>query len=334
MAESKLPLWRKIRRRAYWLLLLVLLNLASLLPIIAGRRLGVGLARLAHRVRPRERTQALNNIALVFPDFNTHEKKRLLAESVDALGANFFDILVGGKLANNPEFVREEADSVPGMNSLAAELAALLDMGKGVLILTGHMGAWELSGATVMRLWDKEFSADLDLSVVTGTVHNPAVNRLIQDRRKALGVKILPREKGVRPLLAALNRGGVVAVLLDQKTTVQNLPVPFFGFDVPTPSGFARMALARGCPVLPVAMAREGKRHVISYLPALDPGDFLGANGETGQAQQINFLAACNRQLETFILRNPQQWVWFHNRWAMQPACDGEQQNNSKESLH
>lgn len=315
MANKKLPLWRRIRRRAYWLLLIILLNLAGFLPITVGRKLGIRFARFSLKFRRRDRALALKNISLAYPDMDAHDRNRLLTESVDALGSNFFDILIGGKLVGSDQWVRDEADFCSDQESVVETLSQLMAEGKGVLILSGHLGCWELSGGALARLWQERFSKPLDLSVVTGTVHNPAVNRIVSDRRRQFGVKILPRQEGIKPLLAALDRGAVVAVLLDQNAAIQNVPVPFFGHPAPTASGFARVALKRGLPVLPVVMARRDQGHIIRHLPALDARKYLGPAGERGLQQQVNFLSACNHQLEILISRNPKEWVWFHDRW-------------------
>ncbi len=331
MATSeKLPIWRRIRRRAYWVLVVVLLKLSDLLPISVGRHLGVGLARFAVKIRPSERRLAEANIRLAYPELDQQAINCLLSESVDALGSNFFDMLAAHRLIYREKLVKDEVDSYSDGKSITEVLAQLISRGRGVIILSGHVGCWELSGGALGQLWFNRYSTALDLSVITGTVHNPAINRLLQNRRKKLGVGILPREDGLKPLLNKLDNGGVVAVLLDQKTEVQNLPVVFFGHEAPTPSGLARIALKRGIPILPVVMARDGQGHVIRHLPPIYSEEFLGSDGEAGENQQIALLTACNQQLESLIRRNQSEWVWFHDRWGLSITND----SNKEDLLH
>jgi KDO2-lipid IV(A) lauroyltransferase len=147
--------------------------------------------------------------------------------------------------------------------------------------------------------------------VVTGRVHNPAVDRLLQDRRRELGLVPLPRDGGARPLLRHLGAGGVAAVLLDQNVAARTEVVPFFGRPAPTPAGLAVLALRRGIPVLPVALARDGRGgHLVRHLaPLVVPA------GPAGDEEVRAFLTRCNARLERLIRRNPAEWVWFHDRW-------------------
>jgi KDO2-lipid IV(A) lauroyltransferase len=141
-------------------------------------------------------------------------------------------------------------------------------------------------------------------------VHNPAVDRLLQRRRRALGLQVMPRDRGAAPLVRFLKTGGVVAILLDQHTRARNLEVPFFGHPAPTPAAMATLALKFGIPVLPVAGVWDEARQVLvmRHLPPLRPGAEPGLD-------EVSFLTQCNAALEELIRRNPEQWVWFHRRW-------------------
>lgn len=306
MPEGNISILRRARRRFYWLLALGLLRLADWVPVSVGRDLCASVARLGLMTRAKDREIAYANLSRAFPDLDVSGRKRLLGEATVALGHNLFDTLAARRILEDGCFVREEA----GSESVVEVLAHLASAGRGVFILTGHLGCWELLGGWLAN----ELSARgmNSLGVVTGTIHNPSVDRLLQDRRRGLGMTVLPREKGAAPLLRFLRSGGVVAVLQDQNTSVRNLDIPFFGEPAPTPEGLARLALRYGIPVLPVAIYREpGKPgHVVSQLPVLQyKGTAMGDN------QVEEFLTLCNEQLEIFIRRNPAQWVWFHRRW-------------------
>ena len=308
MPEGDIALWRKVRRRFYWLLVTLLIQGANLVPPAAGRRFGAGLAKLALLLRPGDRRVAEANLARAFPELDGRARNRLLKDSATAMGANLFDTMAAGRLLDQGDYVTEAPESgMPPVGDVLAELAAAR---KGVFILTGHLGCWELLGAWLAR---ELRSRGLDgLGVVTGTVHNPPVDRLLQNRRHALGMTVLPREAGVGPLIRYLGNGGIVAILQDQHTRTRNLGVPFFGEPAPTPVGLARLALRYDIPVLPVAIARDQdtNRQRVVYLPPLE----FKAGG-SGDDDVRGFLALCNSRLEYFIRRNPAEWVWFHKRW-------------------
>ncbi len=310
MPEGDIALWRRSRRRFYWLLTVMMVQLADLVPVAVGRRICAGMARLAVRTRPKDRQVAEANLARAFPDLDESGRRCLLEESAEALGLNLFDTLAAGRLLGNGDSVAEEPGSMAGNPKVGDVLADLASQGRGVFILTGHLGCWELLGGWLAR----ELRArGLDgPGVVTGTVRNPPVDRLLQGRRRGLGMTVLPREAGAGPLIRYLRAGGIVAVLQDQNTLVQNLDIPFFGEPAPTPAGLARLALRYRIPVLPVAIARDGQnnRHLVIHRPPL----VFKQTGRTDEDVE-SYLTLCNNQLEYFIRRNPAEWVWFHKRW-------------------
>jgi KDO2-lipid IV(A) lauroyltransferase len=282
------------------LLLLGVLGLVGRLPVGGGRALGRALARVAVRTRPRETARARRNLARAFPERDETARERLLAMSAVRLGENLADTLAAPRILAGAVPVVETGEPV------LAVIGRLAARGRGVFLLTGHLGCWELLGGWLAR---ELAAAGLGpLGVVTGTVRNPPVDRLLQDRRRALGMRVLPREDGAAPLLRHLRAGGVAAVLLDQRTRAANRDVPFFGRPAPTPVGLARIALRNDVPVLPVAIARQedGPGHRVVHLPPLA----VAGRGED------ELLAACNGALEEMIRRNPSEWVWFHRRWT------------------
>ncbi len=305
---DRLPLWRRLRRRFYWLLVWCLLRLAEVLPLAWGRHLCTALARLAFRLRRKERVLAAENLARALPEETPAARREILTRAVDHLGPNLVHTLAAARMLRTPGAVIEEFSSPADNKSIGDWLVELADAGRGVFVLTGHIGCWELAGGRLAQIMRERNLGTL--GVITGTIHNPAVDRLIQRQRRNLGVHVLPREAGARPLVRFLKDGGVVAVLQDQNIRARNLDVPFFGLPTPTPVGMAALALRYGIPVLPVVGVWDESRRVqvMHHLPPIRPEKFASDD-------QFGFLKCCNSALETFIRRNPEQWVWFHRRW-------------------
>jgi KDO2-lipid IV(A) lauroyltransferase len=305
-----LPAWRRWRRGGYHALARAVAALVAAVPEATGRALCETLAAAALLVRGTERRRAERNLALAFPHLEPDARRRLLRRSALALGANLHAALRLERIARD-DFREVRCEASPGRGGVDALtwVRRLRAEGRGVLILTGHLGCWELLGAFLARRLG-------GIGVVTGTVHNPPLDAWLQGRRRRLGMQVLPREGGVRPLLALLRRGGVAAVLLDQNVSVASEPVPFLGRPAPTATGLARIATRYGIPVLPVAVAsdrREGRgdAHVVSCLPPLRPSH------PAGEAAVTTLTAACNEALGHFVRRNPVEWVWFHDRWGV-----------------
>jgi len=295
-----LPTRRQLRRAAYHGLALAVLGAVRLLPTPAGRWLCRGLARAALVWRPREREVARGNLRLVFPGLTPPQREALLRRAAEALGENAYDALTLDRWRERGYRGVEDDGTVAALRGLLAE-------GRGALVLTGHFGCWELLGG---------YLADRlgGLTVVTGTIRNPPVDRLVNGWRRRAGLTPVPRDGDQRPLLRALRAGGAAAVLLDQNTRVGNRDVPFCGAAAPTPAGFAKLALRAGTPILPVAIGRRGRGHALTHLPPLRP------EADAGEGAVDDLLREANAALETLLRRNPPEWVWFHRRWPDAPS--------------
>lgn len=300
---ERLPLWRRLRRRCWYLVARAILAVVRTLPESVGRGLCRTLAWLAWRLRRRDRDLADRNLALAYPDRDPAWRGELLREAARALGDNVHAALSLERLAARG-FPAVQDASGPDGRPLVAVLQDLQERGRGVLLVTAHLGCWELLGVWLASRVEPT-------AVVTGTVRNPAVDRLLQDRRRALGLHPLPREAGVRPVLRALADGAVVGALLDQNTRAAGALVPFMGRPAPTPLGLLQLAWRRGVPLVPAALVRSERGWVVEHLAPIEP-----ASMADGQA----LAAACNRALEVLIRRNPAQWVWFHDRWRLRAA--------------
>lgn len=272
------------------------------------------LGRAAFRLRPRERARAAANLALAIPEVDSGKRAEILARSAVLLGRNFHDMMAAGNLVGRDDLFREPVGEVRRFGTLDDQLARLIARGRGLILVTGHIGAWELLGARVARLLERRGRGPL--AVVTGTVHNPPVDAMLERRRRALGLLPVPRRQGLAPVLRHVRAGGVAAVLLDQNLDDTDPAVPFFGQPAPTPDAVARFAVGRGVPLLPVAMAwdEESGRHVIMRDRVLNEEAAL-ADDKPDQARVDRLHRECQNALESFVRRNPEQWVWFHERW-------------------
>lgn len=296
--------------------MVVVLFCFRLVPVAVGRRLGSALGHLGLRVRPRERRRARENLTLAFPELDPRGREELLKSIAGALGRNFFDNLSCARLAGADEGFQDYPGDTASFGDFGAQLANLASPGRGVILLTGHIGSWELLGARVARLLERRGCGPL--AVVTGTIHNPPVDAMLNRRRRRLGLRPLARREGLRPIFEHLRQGGIAALLLDQKLSQQDPAARFFGEPAPTPDGMARMALKLQVPILPVAMAWDetSGRHTIQRLPVLNASS-PRADDQVDEARQLARLQQeAQDALEEFVRRNPEQWVWFHERWA------------------
>ena len=187
---------------------------------------------------------------------------------------------------------------------------AARDRGRGVLVLTGHLGAWELSSFY-------HSLAGYPMGMVIRRLDNPLVDALVNRIRCQHGNRVLHKDDFARGLIAAMRAGDTVGILMDTNMTPpQGLFVPFFGVPACTASGLARVALKTGAAVLPGFLLWEDseQRYVLHFYPEL-------ALADTGdpEADTADNTARFTAVIEDTIRRYPSQWLWMHRRWKTRP---------------
>jgi Kdo2-lipid IVA lauroyltransferase/acyltransferase len=183
--------------------------------------------------------------------------------------------------------------------------------GKGVLVLTGHLGAWELSSFY-------HSLAGYPMGMVIRRLDNPLVDRMVNRIRCQHGNRVLHKDDFARGLLAAMRAGETVGILMDTNMTPpQGLFVPFFGVQACTASGLARVALKTGAAVVPGFLLWEEpeRKYVLHFYPEL-----ALANTGDSEADAAQNTARFNAVLEDLIRKYPSQWLWMHRRWKTRPA--------------
>ncbi len=180
--------------------------------------------------------------------------------------------------------------------------------GRGIILLTGHYGNWELLGAWLT--WKK-----FPLRVIGSPLANPKLNRLMVETRNQAGYLHLERGKEIKTLIRTLKDGCPLGILMDQDTRVKGVFADFFGRKANTPVG-------------PIVLARRFKVPVIPAFIHLEPDltyrvEFFKplAFADTGNSEQdlLVDVENCNRIYESVIRRHPEQWVWMHRRWKRRP---------------
>jgi KDO2-lipid IV(A) lauroyltransferase len=275
----------------------------AVLPRDAARALGAAIGALLYRVLGRLRGVGQRNLELAFPEIDAEQRDRLLREEFRSLG---------WQLAEFPRMARltrESASQYIRYEGLENYLAAR-DKGRGVLVLTGHMGAWELSSFFHSLM-------GYPMSMVIRRLDNPLVDELVNGVRSMHGNRVLHKDDFARGLLTAMHRGETVGILMDTNMTPpQGVFVPFFGVEACTASGLARVALRTKAAVLPGFLLWEAseQRYVLHFGEEL----VLERTGD-GEKDIVANTALFTVTLETWIRRYPGQWLWVHRRWKTRP---------------
>jgi len=182
--------------------------------------------------------------------------------------------------------------------------------GKGVILVTGHFGYWELLGASVAAL-------GYPMAVVAKDQHNPAVNALIIKGREKLGMKVISMAAATHAIMRTLRRNECVGLLMDQDAGPGGTFVDFLGLEASTYQGPALFALRSGAPIIPCFIIREGaERHRIVFE---SPIEAVPSGDETADIQR--YTQAYTAVLERYVRMYPDHWFWVHRRWKTRPPA-------------
>ena len=303
---------KKVKRAGEVAAVETLFGFARLMPRRLGSAIFAVLGSLAARGFERDRRRAVENLAVAFPHAPAPVRSALARASFKALGRNIFEAL---RLAGmSPEKVQERVERVDGMEHFVAAHNA----GKGIVVVTGHIGCWELMPAYFVsigyRVW-----------VVARRMKSERLNAKLAAMRASVGVKSIDRDENPRRMLELLRRGEILGILIDQHTSVAGMYVPFFDRPAFTPTAVAKIALASGAAVVPMAIyLAHGGRHVVRVLPAI-PVDALAGAASNKDAAVRAITTECSLAVERLIRLDPAQWVWFHHRWREPKRDEGAQ---------
>ncbi|MFQ5926212.1 MAG: lysophospholipid acyltransferase family protein [Terriglobia bacterium] len=292
-----------VHRLQYWAACAVLGTLATL-PRSTARALGAAVGLLVYVFHRRLRRVGRRNLELAFPELPAAEGEKLLRGEFRQLGWLLAEFARFPRLT--PANI-EEVIVYDGYENYQRAAAA----GKGVLYLTAHMSAWELSS----------FAHSLHghpLAYLNRPLDNPLVDALINRYRCLWGNIAVDRHNSARPVLARLRQGGGVGMLIDQNVLWEDGIVfaDFFGLPAATATGLARFALRTGAAVLPGFVLWDEK--LGKYRLRFDPPLELVRTGDT-EADVAAATAQFNHVLESYVRRYPDQWLWVHRRWRTRP---------------
>jgi Kdo2-lipid IVA lauroyltransferase/acyltransferase len=285
----------------YWWARAVL-GLFRRLPLQRAIALGRAIGRFGFWF-PKLRRTGERNLQLAFPDLPHDEQRRLLRLSFENLGRL---LALFSHFADDSEAVKRMI-AVEGLEHLADAAA----QGRGVILFTGHVGAWELSSFGLSLFGHP-------LSFLVRRIDNPKIEPMVDRMRRGPGNRTIDKRAAAREMLAILREGGTLGILVDLNTLDREaIFVDYFGIPAATTFIVAKLALRTGAPVLPVFAPWDeaGKRFRLKIdapLPIQRTGN---------EAEDVRRLTQqYTRVVEDYVRRYPDQWLWIHRRWKTRPA--------------
>lgn len=264
----------------------------------AGARVGA----LGYRPFGIRRDVVERQIAAALPALPPSEVRRIARGAFEHLGRVAVETALLSRLGRDDVLALFE--EVRGWE----RIRSILDRGKGLILVTGHLGNWELGGAWLA-------ARGVPLDVVTRRMGNPLFDAYLGRTRARLGMTVVRDRDAVRRTPRALRAGGAVAFLTDQAGLhLASTFVPFFGRPAKTPRGPAVFALRLGVPVVfGVALRRPSGRYRMTFeeIPVSESGD--------RERDVDQLVASYTTTLERWVREAPEQYFWHHRRWKRQP---------------
>ncbi|HLQ75829.1 MAG TPA: lysophospholipid acyltransferase family protein [Terriglobia bacterium] len=267
---------------------------------IAYRAAGI-VAWLGFHLAKRQRNVGLHNLAMVFPNLGAEERTAILRGSFSNLGRLLveFSHFRQLKASNIAQLVRYEGYE---------HFENALNRGNGVLFLTAHIGAWELSS----------FAHSIyghPMKFLVREIDNPLVEELISSYRCLGGNVPIVRQNSARGILKTLRANETIGILVDQNT-LDGVFVDFLGIPAATTPSVATLALRTGATVIPGFLIWDAVEqiHRLCFEPPIELVETADLADSIVENTRL-----FNQVVERYVKKYPEQWLWIHRRWKTRP---------------
>jgi Kdo2-lipid IVA lauroyltransferase/acyltransferase len=286
-----------------YLMTRLILFAMGLLPRSISIAAGCTIGRIAYFIGGKLRRTGERNLELAFPDMERNQRSLLLRKCYTNLGRSL------GELSQLPHMTAEQLCNIveyDGFENLKAAQSA----GNGVIFLTSHMGAWELSSLA-------HSAYGHTMSFVVRRLDNPYMEKFVDRIRTKFGNQTIDKKGSARKLLKILREGGSIGILADLNTQPhEGVFVPFFNHMACATTGVAVLALRTNAAVIPafIYWDQKRKRYILKFDPILN----LIRTGNEALDIEAN-TARFTLAIENHIRTHPDQWLWIHRRWKTRP---------------
>lgn len=274
-------------RVATWLL--------GYVPRRAARCVATVLGDCCWATMPQRRRTIARNLSKLAPNQSVGERRSLCRATFRRLARAYVDFL---RLLHLPPGALQALVTCQGFDRLETALAR----GRGVIIVSAHCGAWELSGPLVAA-----HGYDIHGYVEDAAI-DPRVFRAFQRYRESTGLTLIPLSHGARAGLRVLRAGGILGVLGDRVIQGTGVAVPFGSGARLLPSGPAALARWSGATIL-IGHIVEQDGAARPYLATLEELEIAPGDDDAAVTRRIG------QRLSDVVTRYPDQWFVFQPDW-------------------
>lgn len=268
------------------------------LPLRLSYQVAGFLSDIHYYLSSRDRRNVKNNLRAILPvPVSEHELARLSRQVFRDFAKYLIDFFYApGKIEKayiNTHVTIKNLDYLP----------QVLKKGKGAIILTAHVGNWELGGFIISRL-------GYPLIAVALPHKERSVNNLFNEQRYSQGITIVPNNVAIRECIRGLRSNRLVALLGDRDFNGTGDIMRFFGKKTRIPKGPAAFSLKTGAAIIPAFLIREeNDRFVLTLEKPIFPPE------KATEESEKEILAQCVAVIENAVRQHPTQWYMFQKFW-------------------
>jgi KDO2-lipid IV(A) lauroyltransferase len=280
-----------------YLVLRVILMVIDMFPYEMAPKIGRILGRAVRFLDRKHARIAVKNLEKSRGVCQPDEIPEFIDRVYEHIGLGFVEMLMIPRLMERHQvakFVKlERFHSVP----------EVLSIGRGLIVVIGHLGNWELAGLAVTL-------SGIPLHSLARPIENPWIDALLNKFRTQTGQKIIPKYHALGSMIRVLQNNEILIIQVDQDARHSGVYVDFFGRPASTHRSPAVLALKYGTPIIVADIFREGGLHHCVLSDPILPDPFKNHPDPVKSLTQ-----AYTRIFEKFVQAHPDQWFWVHDRW-------------------
>lgn len=274
----------------------------------ATQRVAAALGRRMYDVDRRHRERTLAHLRMGFPDWDQPRLERVGRASFEHLTQ------LAGEVCHTPRAVTLDAWPRRAQLATLGPALRLLNAGRPVILVTGHVGNWEVLGYLLATL-------GYDIDALARPLDNRLINDWLLGIRERRGMRIITKWDAADRMVAVLERGGALAFIADQNAGERGLFVPFMGRLASSYKSIALLAMKMEVDIVCGYAHRVGPgyRFEMGCTDVFGPDDW-----ESADDPLYYITARYVRAIETMVRMRPDQYLWMHRRWKSRPRFERE----------
>ena len=252
----------------------------------------------------RHRERAMGNLRRCFPDMPEKRREEIARRSMQQLFMLFVEVLFTTKLIRIDTIAKYIE-----LTNFGDALSLMMDKHKGLIMLTGHYGNWEVLGYAMATL-------GFETTSIARPLDNPYVNDWLLGVRERQGQRIIAKKGATEEVIAVLEKRGAVGFIADQNAGPKGMFVDFFGRKASTYKSIGLLAMQYKVPVVIGYARRDGDR----FRFKMGVQDIIRPEDWESQDDPLRYITQrYTKAIEDFVIADPGQYLWVHRRWKTRP---------------